>query len=98
MNKNQYTFIASYYINNNSRCFLLTSSLSFANTGIVFAEEVITTLPVGDGPYGVAYNPDNGDMYVANAGTDEVSVIDGTTNSVIDTIEVGDSQLDCLQP
>ncbi len=32
------------------------------------------------------YNPDNGDIYVTNSDSHTVSVIDGATNTVIDTI------------
>ena len=36
---------------------------------------VVATIPVGSTPIGIAFNPDNGDMYVANAGSNNVSVI-----------------------
>ena len=35
----------------------------------------MTTIPVGSTPIGIAFNPDNGDMYVTSAGSDNVSVI-----------------------
>jgi len=35
--------------------------------------------------------PDGSRIYVANAGTDDVSVIDAATNTVIDTVGVGDN-------
>src|SRR5215217_4574936 len=59
---------------------------------------VIKTIPVGVGvlPTGIAFNPDNGDMYVVNegnetvnAGNGSVSVIDTQNNTVIKTIPVG---------
>ena len=37
---------------------------------------VIATIPVGLGPVGVAFNPNNGDMYVVNSASKTVSVID----------------------
>ena len=44
-------------------------------------------------PYGIAYNPANGDMYVTLSGsinnTFFVSVIDTSTNTVVDNIPVG---------
>jgi len=43
----------------------------------------------GMGPWGIAYDPSNGYIYVANFGSDTVSVIDGATNTVIATIPVG---------
>ncbi len=48
-----------------------------------------TTVSVGLSPYGVAYDPSNGYIYVANWGANTVSVIDGRDNSVIATIKVG---------
>jgi YVTN family beta-propeller protein len=48
---------------------------------------VIATIPVGSNPEGVAYDPSNGYIYVADCGSDTVSVIDGTT--VIANIHVG---------
>ena len=57
----------------------------------VWADSVIATIPVGDLPVLIAFNPDNGDMYVANHDSDTVSVIDGQTNTVIGSpIPVGD--------
>jgi hypothetical protein len=41
---------------------------------MIFAqEEVIDTIAVGDTPRGVAYNPDNGYMYVTYFSSDNVS-------------------------
>ncbi|MCI4367940.1 MAG: YncE family protein [Thermoplasmata archaeon] len=45
------------------------------------------TLAVGTAPDGVAFDPLNGMVYVANSGSDNVSVIDGTT--VVASISVG---------
>src|SRR2546428_13753779 len=49
---------------------------------------VIATIPVGDYPFGVAYDSGNGYVYVANYNSNNVSVISGTT--VVATIPVGD--------
>lgn len=54
----------------------------------MFADEVVDIIPIGDFPQLLAYNPDNGNMYVANTGSNTVSVIDGDTNTVIETIDV----------
>jgi YVTN family beta-propeller protein len=40
-------------------------------------------------PYGAAFDSTNGDVYVTDAYSDTVSVISGTTNTVIATIPVG---------
>ena len=50
---------------------------------------VVATIPVGTVPFGVAFNADNGFMYVANFGSNTVSVIDPATNTVVATIPVG---------
>jgi YVTN family beta-propeller protein len=39
-------------------------------------------------PAGIAYNPDNGNLYVTNRGSDTLSVINGTTNTLVDEIAV----------
>ena len=36
-----------------------------------------------------AIGPEAGDIYVANEGTNSVSVIDPSTNTVVDTVTVG---------
>jgi YVTN family beta-propeller protein len=46
-------------------------------------------IPVGAVPVGIAYNPDNGDIYVTNAGSHSLSVISGETNNLVATILVG---------
>src|SRR2546425_436196 len=48
---------------------------------------VIATIPVGDYPFGVAYDSGNGYVYVANYNSNNVSIISGTT--VVATIPVG---------
>lgn len=50
---------------------------------------VDTTVPVGMHPLGIAVNSFTNKMYVTNFESDTVSVIDGATNTVIDTIAVG---------
>ena len=47
---------------------------------------------MGWSPLGVAFNPSNGNIYVANHYSKTVSVIDSSTNMVIDTIPVGEGQ------
>jgi YVTN family beta-propeller protein len=50
---------------------------------------VIARIRVGRNPAGIAYNPFNGYIYVANSLSDTVSVIDPNTNTVVATIPVG---------
>jgi YVTN family beta-propeller protein len=56
------------------------------STNIAKAQTVLTNIPVGSFPGGVAFNPVNGRVYVANTHSDSVSVIDGSTNMVIKTV------------
>ena len=52
---------------------------------------VVTTVPVGDRPQGVAVNPAGTRVYVANNYANSVSVIDTATNTVVATVPVGDN-------
>jgi YVTN family beta-propeller protein len=63
-------------------------SSTFSGLESAWADSVIKTIPV-ERPAGVAFNPSNNDMYVANHGGFTVSVIDSSTNEVVDTIPVG---------
>src|SRR5439155_1404357 len=57
--------------------------------GVISGRVVVATVPVGDGPSGVAYDSGNGYVYVSNYFSSNVSVIDGTTNTVVATVPVG---------
>lgn len=50
---------------------------------------VIATVAVGANPRGMAFNPNNGYIYVANSGSNTVTVINGATNTVVTTVGVG---------
>jgi len=50
---------------------------------------VIANITVGSWPAWVAYDPSNGYLYVADSGSNTVSVISGKTNTVIANITVG---------
>jgi YVTN family beta-propeller protein len=50
---------------------------------------VVTTIPVGNIPLGVAMHPAAPRAYVTNAGSNTVSVIDTATKAVIATVQVG---------
>jgi YVTN family beta-propeller protein len=66
----------------------LSSSFDYGFFNAAQAHSV--TIPVrGTIPYGIAYNSANNNMYVANFGSSTVSVISGSTDSVIATILVG---------
>ena len=85
------------YINSNLRQILFVPSicvlliiLAVSSVDVVFAEEVIATIPVGFSPIGLTFNPFNNNMYIANADSDTVSVINSNNHTVIATIPVGD--------
>src|SRR5207248_4646177 len=50
---------------------------------------VVTTIPVGRFPVGVAFTPNGALAYVANQNSNDVSVIDTATRTVVATIAVG---------
>ena len=50
---------------------------------------VVATINVGPQPRDIAFNPNNGLLYVTNQGGSNVSVINPTTNIVVGTIPVG---------
>jgi len=47
-------------------------------------------LPDSSAPRALCYNPQNNKIYCANRYSDTVTVIDGATNGVLRTIDVGD--------
>jgi YVTN family beta-propeller protein len=65
----------------------LISTVFSSEIGTANAQKysVIATIPVGKSPFGVAINPTNGLVYVANANSNTVSVIDPKTNTVVAT-------------
>ncbi len=55
-----------------------------------WADSVITTIPVGNYPIGVAYDSHDGRVYVTNYVSRSISVIDTSTNTVnVTDIPVG---------
>jgi YVTN family beta-propeller protein len=74
--------------------FLISTTTVFSSeigTANAQGYSVIATIPVGNNPFGVAINPTNGLVYVANSDSGTVSVIDPKTNTVVTTIPVGSS-------
>ncbi|MDE1862700.1 MAG: hypothetical protein KGI33_07300 [Thaumarchaeota archaeon] len=51
---------------------------------------VVGTITVGTSPFGVAYDPKMGEIFVTNAGSNTVSVINDTTGKVAATMQLGD--------
>jgi len=54
-------------------------------------DKVISSVEVGDRPWGIALSPDNKLLYTANGPSNDVSVVDLATQTVIKRIKVGDS-------
>jgi YVTN family beta-propeller protein len=50
---------------------------------------VVATVAVGSYPVGVSVSPDGSRVYVANGGSNNVSVINTSTNTVVATVAVG---------
>ncbi|HEY6536451.1 MAG TPA: YncE family protein, partial [Candidatus Nitrosocosmicus sp.] len=73
----------------------LSNAFLSDNTKQAWADSVITTIPLGPNPfaiaepYGVAYDPNDSRVYVADFGINSVSVIDTKTNTVNATISDG---------
>jgi len=65
----------------------ITLSPAFLNSGVAWAQSTSQTIKVGESPQIIKYNPSNGDIYVANFGSGDISVIDSDTNKVISTIQ-----------
>jgi DNA-binding beta-propeller fold protein YncE len=60
----------------------------------VFADTVIATIPVGTNPSVVAINPNTNRIYVENSGEGTMSVIDGTSNTVLTKIAISSTAMD----
>lgn len=62
---------------------------TLSEINLTWADTIIATVGVGDFPQAVEYNPGNNNLYVANMDSDDVSVIDSSTNDVVATVDVG---------
>ena len=75
---------------------IATLIIPILNSGLIkraLADSVIgNPIPVGSGPYKDTFDPDNGDIYVANTFSNSVSVINGSTNTVDKNITVHSGQ------
>src|SRR5919108_6354900 len=57
---------------------------------IVDADKVVNEIRVGNGPYGIAFSADGGDLaYVSNTRGNNISVINTTSSNVIATLSAG---------
>jgi len=53
--------------------------------------ELMSTIKIGSGGQGIAYNPNTGHVFVANSDDNSVSVVDGEKDEVVVTLKVGNS-------
>src|ERR671916_1102522 len=66
------------------------TNMNSNTVSIVDADKVVNEIPVGSGPYGIAFSVDGGDLaYVGNTRGNDVSVIDTTSGNVTATISAG---------
>ena len=66
------------------------TNMNSNTVSIVDADKVVNEIPVGSGPYGIAFSVDGGDLaYVSNTRGNDVSVIDTTSGNVTATISAG---------
>ena len=47
---------------------MLSLSAIYSGIGMAKADSVIATIPVGSAPFAVAFDSDNGNVYVTNSG------------------------------
>ncbi len=104
VNLHPYIIFEQSYIMKTNYKFLkilfVTLILSFSFSGIfsgfkvALADIVIATVDVGDYPQSLEFNPSNKNIYVGNSNSDDVSVIDSSTNAVVATVDVGDLPAD----
>ena len=65
---------------------VLSLSISLANS----FQNASIMIKVGKMPYGIAFDQSNGEIYVANSGSNSVSVINSRTKRVLKTIRIGE--------
>jgi YVTN family beta-propeller protein len=71
---------SSFYVAQNN------SMVSVVPAGSTY---VAATIPVGAAPFGVAYDPIDARVFVADSGSDNLSVISDVTNSTVGSVSVG---------
>jgi YVTN family beta-propeller protein len=75
----------AYFPTIGERVASITDTVSIVDTA---TDTLVTTVPVGYGPWGVAVAPDGTNVYVTNGDSGTVSVIDTCTKAVVKTIPV----------
>ena len=85
--KSRYRFFSILFV---------TLGFSYAYSGVsgfesAWSDSVVVTVNVGIRPMALEFNPSNNNIYVANQGSNSISVIDSLTNTVVATVKVGNS-------
>ena len=62
------------------------ASMPTTGTSVPASRSVVTTIPVGTSPSGIAFDSENGSLFVTDSGSNNVTVIDGATNKVTGSI------------
>src|SRR5205807_24321 len=97
----QFSGVSRFNLAFDSNKSYLYASDDYANTVLVvntLSGKLIKSVPVCQwcDPSGMAFNPGNGRIYLANFGTGKVSVISDTTNNIAATITVGNNPFGAL--
>jgi YVTN family beta-propeller protein len=88
MNKHRFVAILALSLPAMAQAASVSNSTVGCKAETTAANIVVATVPVADGPSGIALTPDRRRAFVANQGSDDVSVIDTATNMVMATVPV----------
>ncbi len=79
-----------YVALNPDETLVYVTNMDSNTVSIVDADKVVNEIPVGSGPYGIAFSADGGDLaYVSNTKENNVSVINTASSKVTATISAG---------
>src|SRR5215213_3358644 len=79
-----------YVALNPDETFAYVTNIDSNTVSIADADKVVNEIPVGNGPYGIAFSADGGDLaYVSNMRGNDVSVINTTSSNITATISAG---------
>lgn len=79
-----------YVALNPDETLVYVTNMDSNTVSIVDADKVVNEIPVGSGPYGIAFSADGGDLaYVSNTKENNVSVINTIGSNVTATISAG---------
>ncbi len=82
-------FSWSTYVNSTNSLYVSDYTSGSVSVVNVSNDQLVTRIPVGSGPDGLAFDSASGEVYVANENSGTVSVVDTKSNTVTYTIRVG---------